>query len=61
MAKNMTRVVYVLNNQEGPTELRVFANNIEQRKGWILALWYNEVVGGVKEEDLKAFYLEVVT
>lgn len=61
MEENMTRVVYVLNNTEGPTELRVFANNIEQINGWILALWHNEIVGGVKEEYLKAFYLEIVT
>ena len=50
-------IVYLFNNTEGITELRVPADNIEQRSGWVLALWGNNVVGGVKEEYLKAFYL----
>lgn len=59
MEENMTRVVYVLNNTEGITEFKVLADSIEQRNGWVLALWHNQVIGGVKEEYLKAFYLEV--
>ena len=56
----MTRVVYVFNNTEGQTELRLMADSIEQRNGWVLAIWRNQIIGGVKEEYLKAFYLEVV-
>ena len=50
-------VVYIFNNTEGITELIVSADSIEQRNGWVLALWNNQVVGGAKEEHLKAFYL----
>ena len=57
----MSRVVYVFNNTEGQTELRVLADSIEQRNGWVLAIWKNQIIGGVKEEHLKAFCLEVVT
>ena len=60
MKKNMTRVVYILNNTDGITELQVFADSIEHRNGWLLALWNGEVMGGVKDEYLKAFYLEPV-
>lgn len=52
-------IVYVFNNAEGLTELRILADSIEQRNGWVLAFWRNQMVGGVKEEHLKAFYLEV--
>lgn len=57
MENNMLEAVYIFNNTEGITELRVVANGIEQRNGWILALWNDVVVGGVKEEYLKAFHL----
>ena len=52
-------IVYVFNNTEGLTELRILADSVEQRNGWVLAFWRNQMVGGVKEEHLKAFYLEV--
>lgn len=58
MEENVSRIVYVFNNTESCTELRVLADTIEQRNGWILAIWHNQVMGGVKEEYLKAFYLE---
>ena len=57
----LLEAVYVFSNTEGITELRVVANDIEQRSGWILALWDGKVVGGVKEEYLKAFYLKPCT
>lgn len=60
MEENITRVVYILNNTEGCTELQVFADSVEHRGGWVLAIWHNQVMGGVKEEHLKAFYLEPV-
>ena len=60
MEDNMLRLVYVFNNTEGLTELRVLADSIEQRNGWVLAIWHNQITGGVKEEYLKAFYLEPV-
>lgn len=50
--------VYVFNNTEGITELKVPADGIEQINGWVLALWNDKVIGGVKEEYLKAFYLK---
>lgn len=52
-------IVYVFNSTEGITELRILANSIEQRNGWVLAFYDDKMVGGVKEEHLKAFYLEV--
>ena len=52
-------IVYAFNDTEGLTELRMLADSIEQRNGWVLAFWRNQMVGGVKEEYLKAFYLEV--
>lgn len=57
MGNKILEAVYILNNTEGITELRVLADGIEQRNGWVLALWNDMVVGGVKEEYLKAFYL----
>lgn len=56
----MTRVVYIFDKTEGLEELRVLADRIEQQNGWILAIWKDHVIGGVKEEHLKAFYLDVV-
>ena len=60
MGYKETRVVYILDNTEGNVELRVFADSIEQKNGWVLAIWRNQIIGGVKEEHLKGFYLEVV-
>ena len=59
--ENTLRLVYVFDTTEGLTELRVRADNVEQRNGWVLAIWCNQIVGGVKEEHLKAFYLETDT
>lgn len=61
MEDRVFHVVFVFNDKEGITELKVPANNIEQRNSWVLALWEDKVVGGVKEEHLKAFYLELGT
>ncbi len=61
MENNTSRVVYILNNTKECVELGVLADSIEQRNGWVLAIWHNQVIGGVKEEYLKAFYLEAVT
>lgn len=57
MGNKLLEAVYVFNNTEGITELRILADSIEQRSSWVLALWKDTVVGGVKEEYLKAFYL----
>ena len=57
MGNTILEAVYVFNNTEGITELRVPADSIEQRSGWVLAICNGEVIGGVKEEYLKAFYL----
>lgn len=52
-------VVFVFNSTRDDVELRLVADSVEQRNGWVLALYRNHLVGGVKEENLKAFYLEV--
>ena len=57
MENNTLEAVFIFNNTEGMTELRVPSNKIEQRNGWVLALYDKIVVAGVKEEYLKAFYL----
>lgn len=57
MENNILKAVFIFNNSEGFTELKIPADDIEQRNGWVLALWENAVIGGVKEEYLKAFYL----
>lgn len=57
MENTILEAIYVFNNTEGITELRVPADSIEQRSGWVLAIWNDKVIGGVKEEYLKAFYL----
>jgi hypothetical protein len=60
MENKILEVVYVfndINNTKGIDELRLLADDIMQRNGWILALWNDRVIGGVKEEYLKAFYL----
>ena len=51
----------MFNNTEGITELKVPADSIEQINGWVLALWNDKVIAGVKEEYLKAFYLKPST
>lgn len=57
MGNRILEAVYIFNNTEGMTELRIPADSIEQRNGWVLAIWNDSVIGGVKEEKLKAFYL----
>ncbi len=59
MKNEILKAVFVFNNKEGITELRVLADSIEQRNGWILASYKTMITGGVKEEHLKAFYLEL--
>lgn len=48
MRNSITRIVYVLNGTNKDAELRVPADTIEQKNGWVLAVWRNQVVGGVK-------------
>ena len=57
MGNKILDAVFIFNNTTGMTELRVPADYIEQRNDWVLAFWDDRVVGGVKEESLKAFYL----
>lgn len=57
MENKMYKAVYLLNDTKGITELKILADSIEQRSGWVLAFCHDQVVGGVKEEYLKAFYL----
>lgn len=59
MGNVLLNAVYLFNNTEGTTELKILADSIEQRNGWVLAIWNDRVVAGVKEEYLKAFYLEI--
>ena len=65
MENKISRVVYILDTPEyildtpeRITELRVVADSVEQKDDWVLAIWNNNVVGGVKMAHLKAFYLE---
>jgi hypothetical protein len=59
--ENKLRLVYLFDTTEGLSELRVLADSVEQRNGWVLAVWNNQVIGGVKAEHLKAFYMDVDT
>lgn len=60
-SRNKLRLVYLFDTTEGLAELRVLADSVEQRNGWVLAVWNNQVIGGAKEEHLKAFYMDVDT
>lgn len=53
--------VFIFKNTEGITELRIPAHDIEQRNGWLLALWNKKMVGCVREEYIKACYLQPST
>lgn len=57
MENNILKAVFVFNYTGGITELKIPADDIELRNGWVLAIWNNAIIGGVKEEYLKAFYL----
>lgn len=57
MEDNALEAVFVFNNADGIDELRILADDIKQTNGWVLAIWNNKVVGGVKEEYLRCFYL----
>ena len=57
MEDNVLEAVFVFNNSNGIDELRLLANNVEHRSGYVLAIWNDKVVGGVKEEYLRCFYL----
>ena len=52
----LLNAIFVFNNTE-ETILRILAHSIEQKNGWVLAIWNDHVVAGVKEEYLRAFYL----
>jgi hypothetical protein len=56
--ENITNIVYMFNGTKGISELRILADSVEQRNGWVLALWQGQIMGGIKEECLKAFFLE---
>ena len=58
MKNNILNAVFILNDTEGMTGLKVPAQGIEERNGWVIALWENQMTCGVKAEHLKAFYLE---
>ena len=57
MEDNALELVFVFNNADGVDELRLLADDIEHKSGCVLAIWKNKVVGGVKEEYLRCFYL----
>lgn len=57
MEDNALEAVFVFNNADGVGELRLLADDINQKSGWVLAIWNGEVIGGVKEEYLRCFYL----
>ena len=55
------RLVYILNEGQGFNELRTLANTVKQRNGWILALYHDRITCGVREEYVKAFYLDKIS
>lgn len=59
MGNKLLDAVFVFNDAKGIDELRILADSIEQRNGWVLAIWNDRVVAGAKEEYLKAFYLAI--
>ena len=58
MENTLLRAVYLYNNTEETIQLKILADRFEQKDGWILAIWNDRIVAGVKEKYLKAFYLE---
>lgn len=58
MESAIFEAVYVFNDADGVTKIKVGANSIEQINGWVLAMLDGKVIGGVKEEYLRAFYLK---
>ena len=61
MENKTLEAIYIVQTTEGIIELKVPADSFEQRNGWVLALLYDNVVAGVKEECLRAFYLNLST
>ena len=57
--ENITNIVYMFKDTDWMSELRILADSVEQRNGWVLALWHGQIMCGIKEEYLKAFFLEV--
>ena len=57
MESTIFEAVYVFNDVDELTKIKVPANSIEQINGWVLAILNGKVICGVKEEYLKAFYL----
>lgn len=57
MEDNVLEAVFVFNGADGVDELRLLADDINQKSGYVLAIWKGKVVGGVKEEYLRCFYL----
>lgn len=57
MENKILDAVFIFKSTEDIAELRVQADDITQRSGWTLALSNDKVVGGAKEECIKAFCL----
>lgn len=58
MEKAIFEAIYIFNDADGVTKIKIPVTNIKQINGWILAMFDGSVVGGVKEEYLRAFYLK---
>lgn len=53
--------IFILNDIEGVTELKIPVHHIEQRNGWILGVWNDLIISCIKEEYIKACYLQLGT
>ena len=58
MEKTIFEAVYLFNDADGVAKIKVPVTSIKQINGWVLAMFDGNVVGGVKEEYLRAFYLK---
>lgn len=52
-------LVFIFNDTKKFSEMKIPADSIVQKDGWVFASYKNNIVGGAKEEHLKAFYLGV--
>ena len=59
--KDRLIAIFILNDIEGVTELKIPVHHVEQRNGWILGIWNDLIVSCIKEEYIKACYLQLDT
>lgn len=50
-------LVFIFNDTKEFSEMKIPADSIVRKDGWVFASHRNNILGGAKEEHLKAFYL----